>query len=491
MNKLKLFLIIVMCFIATACQRDLLNQVSEADRKFQLREAREFFENRRDGLVTRGAMFTTSKDNLIVPNEYTPIWSRAEYSESDDYFVYEIPIRAVRQIVASRIDFRSRERERYIAPIEQRVLVFQNRITNKITSYIMSIIPDKSSVSKTDSYRYLRITDEYSGLVTYSSLDGDLVMVMEFRNGEHRYSLNMRSKKMSKEDIDKNLLLTFIGTNIYRLEQTRGEDDPMQYVCEKCGGTGCEMCKEPIIVTPERCGKCGEFLSQCVCHNNEDGNDEEEEEEEEEIPQIPPHNPSSGSNIGGTAVDYYQQTISNINTHNSVVDNAIKSLMQKLADSFGDEFANLLNTRLRDEITAMNYYDATSSSVVDHTKIDWDLMVQTQFRFNEGIDLIGVYILFDKDLNGYLNEIGVEIAMLHELYHIYYALKHGYGNNLDVETHKNMRYGTDYKDWLIEMFPDLVDYADTLKYAGTENASESGELPDGYEFVIDSLIRVK
>ena len=165
--------------------------------------------------------------------------------------------------------------------------------------------------------------------------------------------------------------------------------------------------------------------------------------------------------------------------------------MQKLADSFGDEFANLLNTRLRDEIKVMNYYDATFSSVVDHSKINWDLMAQVQFRFNEADDLIGAYILFDKELNDHLNEVGVEIAMLHELYHIYYALKHGYSNDLDKQTHRDMRFGTEYKDWLVEMFPDLVNYADTLKYAGTENVDVSGELPDGYEPIIDSIIRTK
>ncbi|MBR5135499.1 MAG: hypothetical protein IKU92_00475, partial [Rikenellaceae bacterium] len=100
----------------------------------------------------------------------------------------------------------------------------------------------------------------------------------------------------------------------------------------------------------------------------------EDEDEDEELPPIPPHNPSSGSISGGQAVNYYQNTINNVNTNNAVVDYAIKSLMQKLADSFGDEFANLLNTRLRDEIKVMNYYDATSSSVVDHLKINWDLM---------------------------------------------------------------------------------------------------------------------
>ncbi len=489
MKNLKVLLLFVIAFIAVTCQRNVLNQVSEADREFQLCEAREFFENRRANLVTRGAMLTSEKDNLIVPHEYTPVWGKAEYSESDDYFLYEVPLRTSRPLVASRIDFRSRERERYIAPIEQRVVVFQNRITKKVTSYVMSIIPDKSYVDKTDAYKYLGIVDGFSGLVTYSSLDGDLAMVMEFRDGEHRYSLNMRSAKMTKEDIDRNLFLTFIGTNIYRVEQTRGDDDPMLYVCEKCGGTGCEMCKDPIIVTPERCSKCGEFLSQCVCNDN--GNYDDDDDDDDEFPPIPPQNPSSGSTSGGSAVNYYQNTISNINTNNSVVDYAIKSIMQKLADSFGDEFANLLNTRLRDEIKVMNYYDATSSSVVDQTKINWDLMAQVQFRFNEGNDLIGAYILFDKELNGYLNEVGVEIVMLHELYHIYYALKHGYGNNLDVETHKNMRFGTDYRDWLTEMFPDLVNYADTLKYAGTENVDDSGELPKGYAPIIDSIIRVK
>lgn len=247
MKNLRVLLLFVIAFIAVTCQRNMLNHVAEADREFQLCEAREFFENRRADLVTRGAMLTSEKDNLIVPHEYTPVWGKAEYSENDDYLVYEIPLRTDRPLVASRINFRSPERERYNAPIEQRVVVFQNRITKKITSYVMSIIPDKSSVDKMDAYRYSGIVDGYSGLVTYSSLDGNLAMVMEFRNGEHRYSLNMRSKKMSKEDIDKNLFLTFIGTSIYRVDQTRGEDDPKQYVCEKCGGKGCEMCEEPII----------------------------------------------------------------------------------------------------------------------------------------------------------------------------------------------------------------------------------------------------
>lgn len=227
MRNLRVLLLVVIAFMTVTCQRNVLNQVSEADRDFQLREARKFFENRRADLVTRGAMLTSEKDNLIVPHEYTPVWGKAEYSENDDYFVYEIPLRTSRPLVASRIDFRSRERERYIAPIEQRVVVFQNSITKKITSYVMSIIPDKSCVDKTDAYKYLGIVDGFSGLVTYSSLDGDLAVVMEFRDGEHRYSLNMRSAKMTKEDIDRNLFLTFIGTNIYRAEQRRGGDEPI------------------------------------------------------------------------------------------------------------------------------------------------------------------------------------------------------------------------------------------------------------------------
>lgn len=328
MKNLKVLLLFVIAFMAVTCQRNMLNHVAEADREFQLCEARDFFDNRRANLVTRGAMLTSEKDNLIVPHEYTPVWGKAEYSESDDYLVYEIPLRTDRPLVASRIDFHSREHELFVASIEQRVLIFQNRITKKVTSYVMSIIPDRSSVDKTDGYKFVKPVGDFSGLVALSSLNGELAILSKFRNGEFLYRVSTRSKNLTPDQISKNIFMMFSGTYIARSVQTRGEDDPIKYVCEKCAGNGCEMCEEPIVVTPERCSKCGEFLSQCSCDdNNDEEDDDEDEDDDDELPPLPP-NPSSGSTSGGSAVNYYQNTINKVNTNNSVVDYAMKSLMR-------------------------------------------------------------------------------------------------------------------------------------------------------------------
>ena len=145
MGNLRLLLFAIVACLTTSCQYDMMNQALNANREFDLHDARDFFENRRDDIVTRGAMLTSEKDNLIVPNEYTPVWGKAEYSENDKHFAYEIPLYTARPLVASQIDINTHNFDRFNALIEQKILIIQDRLTKRIAIYVVSTIPDKKS----------------------------------------------------------------------------------------------------------------------------------------------------------------------------------------------------------------------------------------------------------------------------------------------------------------------------------------------------------
>lgn len=478
MRNLRILLLIVIAFMTVTCQRDLLNQVSEADRDFQLREAREFFENRRANLVTRGAMLTSDKDNLIVPHEYTPVWGKAEYSENDDYFVYEIPLRTDRPLVASQIDINTHNFDRFNALIEQKVLIIQDRLTKRIAIYIVSTIPDKISSINRFRFKYIDQDDAYSGVVLFSSVQGELMHIWRMRNGEYVYSVDMSSSSPLTEGQKRDVRLSELaGINIFRTETTRGGDEYEYIYCSKCHDKGCEDCI--IYVTPERCGKCGEFLYKCSCAQNSSGGNESENDDDDEVDEnneyssnedFPPTPPTQGgySPPAASTTKYYDKIFTSVISSNVDIDLGFKEMLSEVDDLLGGDFARRFNENIKSPLTIFPY---SKASIDAQNLIYQSALMNCVFSPNVTKDNISkVTIYFRDELPVMLSAFGLQLVILHEIYHIYDALKYGYGNDMNFHAHNHMIiHSSDYETWLKELLGCSDQEAEILKYAGTES----------------------
>lgn len=106
MKRLQTLCLAVVTLALTACQKDVDSISIDKSSTFSPKVAREFFEERQNSLITRGASFVSEVDNLLVPYGYTPDWDKAEYFQNEHQETYEIPIVSDRRLFANRVDFK-------------------------------------------------------------------------------------------------------------------------------------------------------------------------------------------------------------------------------------------------------------------------------------------------------------------------------------------------------------------------------------------------
>ena len=143
-HKLLLFLAVLS---VTACSFEELRYEdrSTASRAFSVEEAREFFESDFSGLLTRSQDTGTQGKRFIGklhPGEFTPLWDKAVYSESDGIAAYDVEILTDRSIIAIRAKFGPSGAKAERLNVYQKLVVRRNLKTGGMSSYVMSLIPD-------------------------------------------------------------------------------------------------------------------------------------------------------------------------------------------------------------------------------------------------------------------------------------------------------------------------------------------------------------
>ena len=205
-HKLLLFLAVLSI---TGCSLQELRQDGRpaASRAFGVEEAKEFFEKDYMGLLTRSQDSGRQRKSFkgkLHPGDFTPLWDKAVYSESDGVAAYDVDILADRSIVAIRSKFGPSGAKAERLKVYQKLVVRRNVQSGKMASYVLSLIPDVGCDDRRLPDRFSsRGKDKggFSGIAVYTTTDrGALVRVQEYKNGVLQRGVYIPSGKGSYAD---------------------------------------------------------------------------------------------------------------------------------------------------------------------------------------------------------------------------------------------------------------------------------------------------
>lgn len=495
MKRLQTLCLAVVTLALTACQKDVDSISIDKSSTFSPKVAREFFEERQNSLITRGASFVSEVDNLLVPYGYTPDWDKAEYFRNDHQETYEVPIITDRKLYANRLDYEGGYKF-FTTNVVQKVLVTRNVSTGQLWSYIMTIIPDNECVDENLSNVFHHIGDDmhFSGLVYYSSLDGNLVRVSKYNFGTYKYGIYLNAPQWKEDAKRMALFVITAGTRIFKAESTRGGDDPIDGdSCPKCDNTeGCDYCT--VYVTVEKCNNCGKTSNYCTCSELPPPTPDVPEEDPIVDPDpIIPEQGGAGSNIGGSP-NYYGLTINNIQNIQSVNPNVANAATTILNILNGTMLPNLMNQHMQSIIPIGSYSDLANNPIVDECNELEPMKIH--MAPNVLYDQVGsAVIVFADDITSMMTDFGIQVAFLHEMYHLYYMLVNGWINEtsayIELISHQDMlRENSPYIEWLQLVFPNLsLEEINKLKYAGVSSSSELvDEIPEDAQNYLDENV---
>ena len=188
-------------WLFTSCyDSELWNNVTEQPTKAKVtitvEEAQASFENEIMSKATRGS--STREQDLISYSRHQfpfgdiiPKWSGGVASNSSKFANYETPIRSsylYRAWRHKRIG-KNKKKEWICTKIVHKLLVIKDPKTNKTYNYIELLIPTIHFVNHHRTFNYNQLTNDgnmldFSGFKVYTTLDGHLVRVNEYKNGK-------------------------------------------------------------------------------------------------------------------------------------------------------------------------------------------------------------------------------------------------------------------------------------------------------------------
>lgn len=205
-HKLLLFLTVLSI---TGCSMQELRQEDRPDASiaFGVEEAKEFFEKDYMGLLTRSQAEGTQGKRFrgkLHPGDFTPLWDKAVYSESDGVAAYDVDILTDRSIIAIRSQFGPGGAKAQRLNVYQKLVVRRNVKNGKMASYVLSLIPDVGCDDRRIPDRFTsrgKEKGEFSGIAIYTTTDrGALVRVQEYKNGVLKRGVFLPSGKGSYLD---------------------------------------------------------------------------------------------------------------------------------------------------------------------------------------------------------------------------------------------------------------------------------------------------
>ncbi len=143
----RLFAALCTSAILVGCSLDeLRHEISPSSgRAFSVEQAREFFEKDYVDRLTKSQDVDTRAGRFrgrIHPGDFTPLWDKSVYSESDGVAAYDVDILAERSIFAIRSKFGPSGARAQKLKVYQKLVVRLNVESGKMAAYVMSIIPD-------------------------------------------------------------------------------------------------------------------------------------------------------------------------------------------------------------------------------------------------------------------------------------------------------------------------------------------------------------
>lgn len=175
---------------------NVTKQSTETKVTITVEEAQASFERKMMSKATRS--ITTREEDLVSYSRHQfpfgniiPKWSSGVASNTSKTAYYETPIRSsyfYRAWRHKRIG-KNKKKEWICTKIIHKLLVIKDPQTNKTHNYIELLIPTIHFVNHHRTFNYNRLTNDgnmldFSGFKVYTTLDGHLVRVNEYKNGK-------------------------------------------------------------------------------------------------------------------------------------------------------------------------------------------------------------------------------------------------------------------------------------------------------------------
>ena len=196
----KIWIMVTLCLFTGCYDSESWVNVTEQPTKAKVtitaEEAQASFENEMMSKATRS--ISTRKEDLISFSKHRfpmgniiPKWSSGEASSASKFANYETPIRSsylYRAWRHKRIG-KNKKKEWICTKIIHKLLVVKDAKTNKMHNYIELLIPTIHFLNHHRNFNFNQLRNDgnmlgYSGLKVYTTLDGYLIRVNEYRNGK-------------------------------------------------------------------------------------------------------------------------------------------------------------------------------------------------------------------------------------------------------------------------------------------------------------------
>ena len=142
---------------------------------FSMEEAKASFENQilRTMPMASRAKKTSRRQRFAAPGDFTPLWEKAVASAGKKLECYDVPIENEIRYKAIQSEYRNGKATAVAVNVYQKLVVVKNRKSGKMTSYILTLIPDKDYEKKYKHQvedRFINCADkgDFSGTVFYS-----------------------------------------------------------------------------------------------------------------------------------------------------------------------------------------------------------------------------------------------------------------------------------------------------------------------------------
>ena len=278
--KNKYYIWVILCLISIICfscyeepmDHGQGNSNSDLEAFFTATEAREFFENKMEKSATKSSGTVASKtNNGLTSGEFTPQWNKAKISQNDIIGSVGVPIISEFRYMAIRSEFVKGKAKAYSVMLSQQLLVVKGKQHNKISQYILTLIPDRAYYSKNKgdiSDKFLHSGDKggFSGIAIYSRIENSSpIKINRYRDGKILGGVHF-SKNDSEFDAKKVLAQRFIGPiSIKRgtIIDTRFSGGECEYEPEDCvgdvcgnGNSGCDIFCGDHCACNNQCANC-------------------------------------------------------------------------------------------------------------------------------------------------------------------------------------------------------------------------------------------
>lgn len=199
--KKNLYLVCVLVLVCGCTQNPQeLNSIDAQEKSlFFIDEAKQFFEKH---MSSTPATRSTSDKNGFIPGDFTVDWDNAVYSSDQAQCNIELAINAKYRFRVLRSEYVNGIAVAYSVPAYHKLVIVKNVKTDKISNYMMTIIPDRrynQAYKNFDAQAFSIYGNHvgFSGLIVYSTLENISrpVQVTIFRDGQKKedYSIYKES----------------------------------------------------------------------------------------------------------------------------------------------------------------------------------------------------------------------------------------------------------------------------------------------------------